>query len=142
MDTRFSMAIHVLILIALSPEPMSSAQMAESVGTNASHVRRILGQLKRAGLVDGKQGAAGFRLLADPAEMDLRQIYCAVQSAEGCHAFDVHQNSSDRCVVGRHIQPVLHGMFAEVERQMEKTLADRTLQDCIQQLQRCVPTDE
>ena len=52
MDTKFSVAVHVLILISESPPPINSDQMALSVGTNASYVRKILALLKKAGIVD------------------------------------------------------------------------------------------
>ena len=48
MDTKFSVAVHVLILISESPNPMNSDQMAVSVGTNASYIRKILAILKKA----------------------------------------------------------------------------------------------
>ena len=40
MDTKFSVAVHVLILISESPTPINSEQMAESVCTNASYSRK------------------------------------------------------------------------------------------------------
>lgn len=47
MDTKFSVAVHALILISESPKPIDSERMAKSVGTNASYIRKILGLLKR-----------------------------------------------------------------------------------------------
>ena len=43
MDTRFSSAVHTLILIAASEKPMTSEDIAGSVGTNASYIRKIIG---------------------------------------------------------------------------------------------------
>lgn len=40
MDTKFSVAVHALILILESPTPMNSDQMAGSVGTNASYIKK------------------------------------------------------------------------------------------------------
>ena len=45
MDTKFSVAVHVLILISEASTPLNSDQMAGSVGTNASYVRKILALL-------------------------------------------------------------------------------------------------
>ena len=45
MDTRFSSAIHTLILIAGAEKPLTSDRIAKSVGTNASYIRRITGLL-------------------------------------------------------------------------------------------------
>ena len=49
MDTRFSSAIHTLILIAGAEKPLTSDQIAKSVGTNASYIRRITGLERRVG---------------------------------------------------------------------------------------------
>ena len=62
MDTKFSVAVHVLILISEAPAPVSSEQMAESVGTNASYIRKILALLKKAEIVDSHRGISGYSL--------------------------------------------------------------------------------
>ena len=63
MDTKFSVAVHVLILISESPTTINSDQMAISIGTNASYVRKILSLLKKAGIVDGHRGIGGCTIL-------------------------------------------------------------------------------
>lgn len=131
MDTKFSVAVHVLILISESPPPVNSDQMAMSVGTNASYVRKILALLKKAGIVDGHRGISGCTLLIPPEQLTLLQIYQAVMEAPKPHLLDIHQNPSDRCVVGCHIRPVLSGMFAGVEDAFARALAGKTLADCI-----------
>jgi len=40
MDVKFSSAIHVLILVSEAEYPMSSEQIAESVGTNVRKIRK------------------------------------------------------------------------------------------------------
>ena len=131
MDTKFSVAVHILILISESPSPMNSDQMAGSVGTNASYVRKILALLKKAGIVDGHQGISGCTLMIAPEQLTLLQIYQAVMEQPKPHLLDIHQNPSDRCVVGRHIRPVLSDMFGEVEYAFAHSLAEKTLADCI-----------
>ena len=44
MDTRFSSAIHMLILISEAETPMTSEEIAASVGTNASYIRKVTGE--------------------------------------------------------------------------------------------------
>ena len=36
-----------------------------------------------------------------------------------------------KCIVGRHIKPVLTGMFAEIDDALVRALAEKTLADCI-----------
>ncbi|MGN0390012.1 MAG: Rrf2 family transcriptional regulator [Wujia sp.] len=131
MDTQFSVAVHILILISESPPPINSDQIAMSVGTNASYVRKILALLKKAGIVHGHQGISGYSLLFAPKRLTLLQIYQAVMEQPKPHLLDVHQNPSDRCIVGQHIRTVLTGMFADVEDTFARSLSDKTLADCI-----------
>lgn len=131
MDTKFSVAVHVLILISEAPTPMTSDQMAGSVGTNASYVRKILTFLKKAEIVNGQRGIGGYSLRVAPEQLTLLQIYQAIMEDSKIHLLDVHQNSSDQCVVGRHIRPVLSELFADIEDAFVRALADKTLADCI-----------
>ena len=131
MDTKFSVAVHILILISESPPPINSDQIAMSVGTNASYVRKILALLKKAGIVHGHQGISGYSLLFAPKRLTLLQIYQAVMEQPKPHLLDVHQNPSDRCIVGHHIRTVLTGIFADVEDAFARSLSNKTLADCI-----------
>ena len=131
MDTKFSVAVHILILISESPPPINSDQIAMSVGTNASYVRKILALLKKAGIVHGHRGISGCTLLIPPEQLTLLQIYQAVMEEPKIHLLDIHQNPSDRCIVGRHIKPVLTDMFAGLEDAFARSLSDKTLANCI-----------
>ena len=135
MDMKFSVAVHVLILVSESPTPINSDQMAMSIGTNASYVRKILALLKKAGIVDGHRGISGYTLMITPEQLTLLQIYQAVMEQPKPHLLDIHQNSSDRCVVGRYIRPVLSGMFSGVEDAFANALGEKTLADCIAGIQ-------
>ena len=131
MDTKFSVAVHVLIMISESPDSVNSEQMAGSVGTNASYIRKILALLKKAGIVDGHRGISGYSLMFAPEQLTLLQIYQAVMEEPKIRLLDIHQNPSDQCVVGRYIRPVLAGIFTNVEDAFSRSLAEKTLADCI-----------
>lgn len=131
MDTKFSVAIHILILISESSDPINSDRMAESVGTNASYVRKILSLLKKSGIVDGHRGISGYSLTVPSEQLTLLKIYQAVMEESKVHLLDIHQNPNDRCIVGHHIKPVLTGMFSDMEEAFAHSLADKTLADCI-----------
>ena len=68
-DTRFSSALHMLVLVSEAKTPMTSEQMAKSMGTNASYVRKLSGSLRKAGIVQSRRGSAGLRLVPDPSEL-------------------------------------------------------------------------
>jgi Rrf2 family protein len=134
MDTRFSSAIHTLIMIAGAETPMTSDQIAESVGTNASYIRKITGLLKKQGIIDSRQGISGFTLLVEPEKLSLLRIYQAIAETEEVHVFDLHQNPNDECIVGRHIQPVLTDVFRGIEEKAEQELNNTSLADCLHKM--------
>ena len=134
MDTRLSSAIHTLIMIAGAAKPVTSEFIAESVGTNASYIRKIAGLLKRQGIIDSHRGRSGFTLLVEPEELSLYRIYQAINESDEVHVFDLHQNPNDRCVVGRHIRPVLTDVFRGIEEGAERQLRVTTLADCMRKM--------
>lgn len=131
MDNKFSSAIHTLILIAESDKPLTSEDIARSVGTNASYIRKIIALLKKKDIIESHRGVSGFALKSKSEDLTLLQIYRAVNETERPCLFDLHQNPNDECIVGRHIKPVLSGMFAEMEDAFARALAEKTLADCI-----------
>ena len=131
MDNRFSSAIHTLILISESDQLLTSEDIAKSVGANASYIRKITGLLKKRDIIDSHRGVSGFSLKVKSEDLRLLQIYQAVNETERPCLFDLHQNPNDKCVVGRHIRPVLTEMFAEMEDSFAGALAQKTLADCI-----------
>ena len=135
MDTKFSSAIHMLILISESQTPMSSEQIAVSVGTNPSYIRKIAGLLKNAHIIDSRQGRSGFLLKVTPEELTLWRVYCAVEETEQIRLFDIHRNPNDECIVGRHIQPTLSAMFSDIESTARREMNEKTLRDCMNDMQ-------
>ena len=136
MDNKFSSAIHTLIMIAESDKPLTSEDIARSVGTNASYIRKIIGLLKKKDIIESHRGVSGFLLKPKSEDLTLLEIYQAVNETEQPCLFDLHQNPSDKCIVGRHIKPVLTGMFAEMEDTFAQTLAKKTLADCISSIRK------
>ena len=135
MDTKFSSAIHMLILISEAETPMSSEQIAVSVGTNPSYIRKIAGLLKNANIIDSRQGKSGFVLTVAPEELSLWRVYCAVEETEQIHLFDLHRNPNDECIVGRHIRPTLAAMFGDIEATAQREMKEKTLRDCMTDMQ-------
>lgn len=134
MDTRFSSAIHILIMIAGSEQPLTSEAIANSVGTNPSYIRKVTSLLKKKGILDSRQGIHGFSLLISLEALSLYTIYQAINESDEVHVFDLHQNPNDECIVGRHIRPVLNETFREVEEKAEQQLRETTIADCMEKM--------
>lgn len=131
MGTKFSIAVHALILISESPNPISSDQMAQSVGTNAGYIRKIPALLKKAEIVNSHRGVSGYHLTVASKQLTLLQVYQAVMEESKPHLLNIHQNPNDRCIVGSRIKLILTDMFADIEEDFARLLAGKTLADCI-----------
>ena len=130
MDTKFSVALHILTMISESKDTLSSQALATSVGTNASYIRKVIALLKNAGLIQSHQGKTGYQLSKSPKDITLLNIYFATQEVSHISLFPVHQNSNPDCPVGKHIQGAVSPLFASAEAQ----LAQQTLEDVINNL--------
>lgn len=142
MDTKFSSAIHTLILISESESPMNSNQIASSVGTNASYIRKLTTRLSKAGMIAGSRGKSGFTLMRKPEDITFLDIYQAVMETDSMHLFDLHQNPNDACIVGHNIKPVLGSMFQETEQELTRKLEKMTLVDCIHEMKKHIQENE
>ena len=135
-DTRFSSAIHSLILISESETPMTSEQIAQSVGTNASYIRKLTALMRKGGIIEGKRGVGGFSLCVPADELTLHRIYQAIYETNQVHVFDVHQNTNDKCIVGKHIKPVLMQAFSSIGEKAEAELTRQTLSDLMNRMRK------
>ena len=133
-DTRFAAAVHMLVMVSESAVPLSSERIANSVGTNATYIRKLASSLRRAGIIESRRGSAGFRLLKRPDNLTLLDIYRAVCEVDEVAVFDLHRNANDKCIVGRHISSVLGDMFVGISAAAARELEARTLGDCISKL--------
>ncbi|SCX42298.1 Rrf2 family transcriptional regulator [Lysinibacillus fusiformis] len=133
-NSRFSVAIHILSLIATTSDKslLTSDFIAGSVNTNPVVIRRMIGVLKKAGLLLSHSGVAGYELLVEPKNLTLFAIYQAIDGPE--QLFAIHDEPNPACAVGREIQHTLEDVYTSIWQAMEGQLQAQTLQDVLDQL--------
>ncbi|HEU0239256.1 MAG TPA: Rrf2 family transcriptional regulator [Mycobacterium sp.] len=133
-NSRLTIAAHALAWMALAQERgqelMTSEQVAASVNTNPVIIRRSLGDLRRAGLVDVRRGAgAGWRLARDPGEITLLDVYDAVEHEP---LFAMHRSEPNlQCPVGYGIRPVLGYVYGNIDETLRRELARTSIDDVL-----------
>jgi DNA-binding IscR family transcriptional regulator len=127
-NTQFAVGVHMATLLAaLDQAPQTSELLASSAGSNAVHVRRVLGRLRDAGLVVSRPGPkGGWQLAVDPDTTTLADVWRAVHGDDGI--LGVHE-ASPACRVGRRIQDSLAEIDRSAVRAVERDLAGMTLGD-------------
>jgi Rrf2 family protein len=118
-----SVGIHIMTIFALKPgEALTSEFIACSVNTNPVVIRRLLGSLRAAGIVDSKPGAGGgWTLLMDPAKITLLDILRAVEPRS--ELFALHRaEPNTECPCGQYIVSVLSEVYDKVQDGMTHQL--------------------
>ena len=59
MDSSFNLAVHALVCLSHSERSLSSEALAENICTNPTRVRRVQAVLKKAGIVETREGLDG-----------------------------------------------------------------------------------
>ena len=139
MNTRFSVAVHILTLLAVfRDEALTSEFIAGSVQTNPVVIRRIIGRLREAGFVTASQGrGGGFLLTADASALTLREVYEAVAER---NIIAVHEETNPKCPVGRNIGQILEDVTAGAEKAMLQSLNEITIARLARRVAKCEKT--
>ena len=130
-SSRFTLAIHIFACIDTfgNSYKITSDFLAGSTNVNPVVIRKILSQLKNAGLGDVARGTGGTTVTKPLNEITFLDIYRAVDCIENGDLFHFHENPSPNCPVGRNIHSILDDKLLRVQNAMEQELASITLAD-------------
>ena len=134
-NVQYSIAVHIMAGLAVHQgRDVTSADLAESINTSRTFVRRTLARLAKAGLVDTARGKNGFcRLSRDPKRINLLSIYQAVGSPP---VFAIHGYPANRdCQVSSGIKDALGIVREASQRALENSLAKIKLSDVAERLE-------
>ena len=130
-SSRFTIGLHILTAIDTfqNEYKVTSDFLAGSIQTNPVVVRRILGQLKKAGLIESSQGVAGITIPKPLDQITFYDVYTAVEPVEEGDLFRFHDSPNPDCPVGRNIHRLLDGKLREIQNAMEEKMRRYTLAD-------------
>lgn len=123
------MAVHIMTTLAYLGKKVSSGELSKSVRTNPVVVRRILGDLNQAGLIQAERGkTGGFSLARAAREISLLDVYRAVMGDE--ELVSLHDNPENRvCPVSCKVRGVLLKHLDKAQSVYERELEKATLAD-------------
>ena len=130
-SSRFTIALHVFACLDefQGQFKLTSDLLAGSVNVNPVVIRKILGQLKSAGLVNVARGAGGASLAKPLSEITFLDVYNAVECVEDGQLFHFHERPNEACPIGRNIHAILDAKLQRVQNAMERELASITLEE-------------
>ncbi len=130
-NTQFSIAVHMLIALGFEcGRQWTSNELALSINTSPSFVRRIMAKLSKANLVLTTMGKSGSCLLAKkPENISLLEIYQAVDAPK---TFVIHNYPvQNTCRVSCNIESVMLKVLNKAQNSFEGSLAETSLAEVI-----------
>jgi Rrf2 family protein len=127
-----SLAIHTMALLAREREEhFTNREIARRLGASGHHLAKVMQRLVRAGMVESLRGpAGGFRLGVLPKDVELLQIYEAVEGPI--------TESQAMCPLGRPACQketcVLGTLMCRLQEQAREYLAGTTVEDLSHEL--------
>ena len=136
-DQRFSVSVHILTALAFTDcrkgDRMTSEQLAGSIRTNSTVVRRLVSRLVDAGILHAFKGkAGGVELARPPGEINLKEIYLA---SSGKALLQVSIKAPKKlCAVSCSMGKIMAGVIDGLESHSMKYLEGISVADLAKQV--------
>ena len=129
--SRFTVALHIFTCVEVfgGTHRITSDFLAKSIRTNPVIVRKILTQLRRAGLITVSRGTGGIAVTRPVSQITFYDVYRAVEPLENGVLFRFHEDPNPDCPVGRNIHGLLDGRLRAIQSAMEDEMRRYTVED-------------
>ena len=139
-SSRFTIAIHVFACMETFAEDykITNDFLASSINVNPVIIRKILSQLRNAGLIEVARGTGGTTATRPIDEITFYDVYLAVDLLEEGQLFHFHENPNPNCPVGKNIHIALDDKLSHIQRAMENEMKKYTIADVVKDIKSCL----
>ena len=130
-SSRFTIALHIFTCVETfkNDYKITSDFLAGSINTNPVIIRKILTQLKNAGLITVTRGTGGISPTRPLKEISFYDVYQAIEPVENGDLFNFHSSPNPQCPVGKNIHALLDDKLKNIQLAMENEMKKYTLDD-------------
>ena len=143
-SSRFTVALHIFACVDVFKDDykVTSDFLASSSNTNPVMIRKILSQLKGAGLITVARGTGGITVNKPLEEITFFDVYQAIEPVENGSLFHFHDAPNPDCPVGRNIHALLDDKLKAIQDAMEDEMRKYTLADLRTGMQELLAKEE
>ena len=130
-SSRFTIALHIFTCVDVFKDEykVTSDFLAGSINTNPVVIRKILTQLRNAGLITVARGTGGVTPTRPLSDITFYDVYQAIEPVENGDLFHFHEARNPECPVGRNIHGLLDGELKAIQSAMEDEMKKYTIED-------------
>lgn len=128
MTGDFAVAVHALVFLGHRDVTLASDVLAWNICTNSARVRKVMAKLRRAGLVEAREGKfdGGYTSIADSAAIRLVDVLDAL--GESCVTGQWRPGSDELdCLVSSGMAGVMDSLYADLNGVCRKRLGEITV---------------
>lgn len=129
MDATLSIGVHALVYLNHKGESVSSEILAENICTNPARVRKVMSKLKKAGIIETKEGiAGGYRFARDAKSISLEKIASALE----VRFVDLAWRSGDmdmNCLIASGMADIMDEIYQKLNNECYQKLKEITIED-------------
>lgn len=139
-SSRFTIAIHVFACMETFGKEykITSDFLASSINVNPVIIRKILSQLKKAGLIEVARGTGGTTAARPIDKITFYDVYMAVDLLGEGELFHFHDNPNPNCPVGKNIHIALDDKLLHIQGAMENEMKKYTIEDVVNDIRKCL----
>lgn len=143
-SSRFTIAIHILAAIEIFKDQykVTSDFLASSINVNPVVIRKILLQLRNAGIIEVARGTGGTTMTRPLKKITFYDVYKATDLIENGALFHFHENPNQECPVGRNIHAALDDKLSDIQNTMEAKMKSYTIEDAVKKIRQNLKKDE
>ena len=130
-SSRFTIALHIFTCVDTFKDDykITSEFLAGSINTNPVIIRKILTQLKNAGLITVARGTGGISPTRSLKNISFYDVYQAIEPVENGDLFNFHSSPNSQCPVGKNIHILLDDKLKAIQLAMEDEMKKYTIDD-------------
>lgn len=130
LNAEFATAVHALVYLNHRGNCISSDEIAENVCTNPARIRKVMAKLKKAKLVNSKEGknAGGYSPIKNLEEVTLLDIFNAVDD----NVVSMNWKSGDKdkeCLISSGMADIMSDIAYTLDNNCKKLLSQITIND-------------
>lgn len=134
MTSEFTIAVHALVFLNHKQAVYSSDGVAANVCTNPARIRKVMSCLKKAGLIETKEGIdGGYSFTKDPNTVTLDMVAGALNItfvSASWKTGDPHQ----QCLIASGMDGIMTGIYEDLDRCCRERLKQMTIADIDRQI--------
>ena len=129
MTNEFAIAVHALVYLNHVGRDVPSDKLAENVCTNPVCIRKVMGKLKKAGMIGTKEGlGGGYHIAVDADKLDLRVVSAALK-VQPVKSSWRSGNPKDACKICSQMAGIMDELVEDMNAVCEEYLQKTTIKD-------------